>query len=488
MSAAFPSLPACLCHFKVCRRQSLHSRVRQTQVGRSKRHGLHCSAQAAAVQTGTQELVQWLQQRGAPQTPCQITGSRNGLQLELTHALQPGETVFSIPSSCWITADTVRKSAIGRHTGDLAAWLQLALFLVQERAQPSSQWGPYVQSLPEDPDLLVLWPEGDLQLLEGSQLLGTVLEYRQFFEVQWQEVECSLVQQHPDAFPADVFTWESFLWAVATVRARIHAPLQGQQAALVPFADLVQHRRGRSQGWKLQSGGMGFGKSQALSLAADRQLEAGEVVTMNFDAERVDSQILLDYGVVDTDSPQAGFLLTLSIPDDDKFLDDKLDILELNGLQQASTFTLFPNRAPSQEMTAFLRLMNLQGGDAFLLESLFRNQAWGFMQVPVSEGNEASVCSSMSAGCRQALKAYPTSIDGDLALLRDTEPGSRQHKAVAVRLGEKETLDVVQRYFEDRSRKLKQLEYYQERRLKGLGLLDDNDQNTWDGFFQDGVA
>ena len=58
---------------------------------------------------------------------------------------------------------------------------------------------------------------------------------------------------------------------------------------------------------------------------------------------------------------QAGFLLTLSIPDDDKFLDDKLDILELNGLQQTSTFTLFPNRAPSQEMTAFLRLMNLQG-------------------------------------------------------------------------------------------------------------------------------
>ena len=58
---------------------------------------------------------------------------------------------------------------------------------------------------------------------------------------------------------------------------------------------------------------------------------------------------------------QAGFLLTLSIPDDDRFLDDKLDILELNGLQQTSTFTLFPNKAPSQEMTAFLRLMNLQG-------------------------------------------------------------------------------------------------------------------------------
>ena len=50
------------------------------------------------------------------------------------------------------------------------------------------------------------------------------------------------MQQHSDAFPASVFTWESFLWAVATVRARIHAPLQGQQAALVPLADLVSGR------------------------------------------------------------------------------------------------------------------------------------------------------------------------------------------------------------------------------------------------------
>ena len=39
---------------------------------------------------------------------------------------------------------------------------------------------------------------------------------------------------------------------------------------------------------------------------------------------------------------------------------------------------------------------------------------------------------SCASCCRQALKAYPTSIDGDLALLRDAEPGSRQHKAVAV--------------------------------------------------------
>ena len=57
-----------------------------------------------------------------------------------------------------------------------------------------------------------------------------------------------------------------------------------------------------------------------------------------------------------------------------------------------------------------------------------------------------------------------------------------------MRLGEKETLDVTMRYFEDRMSKLKQLEYYQERRLKGLGLLDDDGNNTWDDFFKDSIA
>ena len=60
--------------------------------------------------------------------------------------------------------------------------------------------------------------------------------------------------------------------------------------------------------------------------------------------------------------------------------------------------------------------------------------------------------------------------------------------AVQVRLGEKETLDVTMRYFEDRTSKLNQLEYYQERRLKGLGLLDDDGNNTWDDFFKDSIA
>lgn len=138
---------------------------------------------------------------------------------------------------------------------------------------------------------------------------------------------------------------------------------------------------------------------------------------------------------------------------------------------------------------------------------------------------------------RDALQAYPTSIDEDLALLRDLSPGTRQHKAVQVwpnslrlallqvavhkrsvcqhgmlhppivavscsqenqrhcpltwggsfmqvRLGEKESLDSALSFFESRQQRLDDLEYYQERRLKRLGLLDDTGGSTYDDFFK----
>lgn len=55
-------------------------------------------------------------------------------------------------------------------------------------------------------------------------------------------------------------------------------------------------------------------------------------------------------------------------------------------------------------------------------------------------------------------------------------------------MGEKEALDTTLRFFEERASRLERLEFYQERRLRGLGLLDDNGNSTYNDFFRDGVA
>ncbi len=58
---------------------------------------------------------------------------------------------------------------------------------------------------------------------------------------------------------------------------------------------------------------------------------------------------------------QGGFVLSLELPEDDKYYDDKADILELNGLSEAASFVLLPNEEPSEQLLGFLRLINLSG-------------------------------------------------------------------------------------------------------------------------------
>ena len=47
-------------------------------------------------------------------------------------------------------------------------------------------------------------------------------------------------------------------------------------------------------------------------------------------------------------------------------------------------------------------ILHSAGPDAFLLESLFRNEAWNHLSAPVSEENENAIYRSMIDGCRCA--------------------------------------------------------------------------------------
>jgi len=206
--------------------------------------------------------------------------------------------------------------------------------------------------------------------------------------------------------------------------------------------------------------------------------------------------VLLNYGTLDFNAPGT-FAITLVLPEEDKFFDDKIDILELNGLQVENEFILQRGSPPPETMLAVLRLINLDSADAFLLESIFRNEVWGHVNLPVSEENERAVYESMISGCSAVLQSYPTKIDDDMAILnglkgtegKNNQAENRQKMAAALRLGEKEVLEGALRFFEERMNLLKDLEYYGERRLKRLGLLDKEGKPTdWDSFFDDGIA
>lgn len=301
------------------------------------------------------------------------------------------------------------------------------------------------------------------------------------------------------------------------MRARVHPPLEGEQLAVVPLADLTQHRRAANSKWEIKKSGGGFfgvggdnnnnnknnnknkGGGGSLVLIAEQAIQTGDPVSVDFGPSKTDSQILLDFGVHDSTARIPAFALTVALSEEDRFFADKADILEYNEQPLSGEHLLRGDAAPSDVLLSTLRLLNLGGPDSFLMESIFRNEVWGHMQLPVSQENEENVYQSLINGCKSAIAGYRTTIDMDLAALptlkADDGDGDgdgskvwRETAAISVRLAEKEALDATLMYFESRIDRLQGMEYYADRRLKRLGLLDDQGNSTWDGFFEDGIA
>jgi hypothetical protein len=63
---------------------------------------------------------------------------------------------------------------------------------------------------------------------------------RQFFFEQYQQLDEELFSPNRAVFPADRFNYTSFSSAVASVRSKLHAPLDADPVALVPLADAVR--------------------------------------------------------------------------------------------------------------------------------------------------------------------------------------------------------------------------------------------------------
>jgi [ribulose-bisphosphate carboxylase]-lysine N-methyltransferase len=177
----------------------------------------------------------------------------------------------------------------------------------------------------------------------------------------------------------------------------------------------------------------------------------------------------------------------IEIPDADVNQFDKQDVLEVAGLLRAPLFTIRAFEDPPAELRVFSRLLNLKDSDAFLLEAIFRAEAWSLISEPVSETNEREACLTMIAGCEAALSLYPSRVDEDRAVAEDASSSPRLRLAARVAMGEKQALLECMGFFANVERRLDQMEYYQERRLRSLNLLDRDGNSTYDPF-QDTMA
>ncbi|CAJ2650423.1 ribulose-15 bisphosphate carboxylase/oxygenase large subunit [Trifolium pratense] len=420
-----------------------------------------------------QTFWKWLQEEGVitAKTPVKASVVPEGLGLVALKDISRNDVVLQVPKRLWINPDAVEASEIGKVCSELKPWLSVILFLIRERSRSDSIWKHYFGILPQETDSTIYWSEEELQELQGTQLLNTTLSVKEYVENECLKLEKEIILPNKRLFPSPV-TLDDFFWAFGMLRSRAFSRLRNENLVIIPLADLINHsaRVTTDDHASEVKGPAGlFSWDYLFSVRSPLSVKAGEQVYIQYDLNKSNAELALDYGFIEPNADRNAYTLTLEISESDPFFDDKLDIAESNGFAQTAYFDIFYNRPLPPGMLTYLRLVALGGTDAFLLESLFRDAVWGHLELPVSRDNEELLCKAVRDACKSALAGYHTTIEQDRKL-KEENLDYRHEIAVGVREGEKMVLQQIDEIFKQKELELDQLEYYQERRLKDLGL------------------
>ncbi|KAK6128571.1 hypothetical protein DH2020_037681 [Rehmannia glutinosa] len=398
-----------------------------------------------------QRFWQWLKDEGvvSAKTPVKPGVVPEGLGLVATRGIGRNEVVLEVPKKFWINPDAVASSEIGNICSGLKPWISVALFLLKERS------------------------EEELLEIQGTQLLSTTLGVKEYVQNEFLKVEKEVILPNKQLFPFPL-TMDDFFWAFGILRSRAFSRLRNQNLVVIPFADLINHSAkvtSEDHAHEVRGPAGLFSWDYLFQLRSPLSLKAGEQVYIQYDLNKSNADMALDYGFIESSSDRDAFTLTLEISESDEFFGDKLDIAESNGLGESAYFDIKYGQSLPTAMLPYLRLVALGGSDAFLLESIFRNSIWGFLELPVSRANEELICRVVRNACKSALSGYHTTIEEDEKLKEEGNLSPRLEMAIGIRTGEKRVLQQIDDIFKERESELDFLEYYQERRLKDLGLV-----------------
>ncbi|KAL2226180.1 ribulose-1,5 bisphosphate carboxylase/oxygenase large subunit N-methyltransferase, chloroplastic [Sesamum indicum] len=423
-----------------------------------------------------QRFWQWLKDEGvvSSKTPVKPGIVTEGLGLVATRNIGRNEVVLEVPKRFWINQDAAAASEIGSICSGLKPFIAVALFLLSEKFKgEESKWKYYIDVLPESTNSTIYWSEEELLEIQGTQLLSTTLGVKEFVQNEFLKVEEEVILPNKQLFPFPL-TLDDFFWAFGILRSRAFSRLRNQNLVVIPFADLINHSAKvttEDHAHEVRGPAGLFSWDYLFQLRSPLSLKAGEQVFIQYDIKKSNADMALDYGFIESNSDRDAFTLTLEISESDEFFADKLDIAESNGLEETAYFDIKYGQPLPTAMLPYLRLVALGGSDAFLLESIFRNSIWGFLELPISRANEELICKVVRSACKSALSGYPTTIEEDEKLKEEGNLSPRLEIAVGIRIGEKKVLQQIDDIFRERESELDLLEYYQERRLKDLGLV-----------------
>ena len=268
-----------------------------------------------------QALVNFVQQAGGLVADVLADGvdADTGVRgLFVTGPMIKGEPLLVLPPGCYIEADDHdRDNASEASDGmDLKVFERLILKLLAEQQKLSvSPLKPYLATLPLSVPLLRDWSAKDLRLLQSESLEARAASQREHCERTFSKLESRLV----DWYPYQDDRRRAFDWAESIVRSRALDVSDRQSGVrrmlLLPVFDLCNHRSRRSGsvgGAARMEAGVEAGVEASgeedtppslvvtddggVVMLAGRDLAAGDEVTIEYQTEGGNANLLLEYG------------------------------------------------------------------------------------------------------------------------------------------------------------------------------------------------
>ena len=382
----------------------------------------------------TSALTDWMVRQGAELTKVALARDAYGGRMMVAAAdIRDGELVVRVPLSAMLTLDVARRSPAGQAV--LSAGIQgpsaqalLTAYLLEEKRRDNSPIAPYLATLPAAfPTVPVFCPQDVLPLLKGSLAARLLVRQR---EAVLREV-LALRRAVPALRAASI---GELFWGSTVVVTRVFGVTIGGSPteALVPIADMMNHRRPPDVSWTFDEA-MG-----AFVIRAVRDIQSGEEICGSY-GRKANHRYFVHYGFALAEGADDEAEVRLSIPESVPRRGAKQHALS-RAFGSEETYRVSSRvRADANLRTlSFLRTACANSGET---NRALRLLADGELVPPLSHRNEAAALALLHGACVEALGRFDSPLeDDDLALLARPDLPPQSRNAVLVRRGEKRLL------------------------------------------------
>ena len=202
-----------------------------------------------------------------------------GRGLLARESMAEGELMMTIPLDLCLTRAQAQVT-FGKEIipDDMDEYIAISLLLMSEKLQGSkSRWRPYFDVLPdaEDVNPSYIWTDAELEMLRGSPVFSASRSLRTKLEKEYALLEKATLARFPTVFPKERFTYELFLWSFVMLfsrAARLSSKTAGEELALVPYADLMNHNPYSNTYIDAQRSGMPLiSRTEEVAVYSDRR-------------------------------------------------------------------------------------------------------------------------------------------------------------------------------------------------------------------------